>query len=62
MKLGEVIAPLILIIQTCKQYVVLVKQPQAIYLAISETRIRATKLGEVIATSNSDHTNMFGKK
>ena len=59
MKLGEVIAPLILIIQTCKQYVVLVKQPQAIYLAISETRrIRATKLGEVIATSNSDHTNM----
>ena len=32
------------------------KQPQAIHLAISETRrCRVTKLGDVIATSNSDH-------
>ena len=29
------------------------------YLAISETiRYRATKLGDVIATSNPNHTNM----
>ena len=31
------------------------KQPQAIHLAISETRkCSATKLGDMIATSNSD--------
>ena len=34
--------------------VVLVKQPQAIHLAISE-RCRAMNLGEVITTSDSDH-------
>ena len=35
------------------------KQSQAIYLAISESRrSRTAKLGEVIATSNSEHTNM----
>ena len=40
--------------------VVLVKQPQEIHLAISETRrCRVTKLGDVIATSNYDlkHAN-----
>ena len=32
-----------------------VKQPQAIHLAISETRgCRVTKLGDVTATTNSD--------
>ena len=35
------------------------QQPQAIHLAISETTgSRVMKLGEVIATSNSDYTNM----
>ena len=41
--------------------VILVKQQYNLkqHLAISETtRCRATKLGEVIETSNSDHTNM----
>ena len=34
-----------------------VKQPQAIHLAISETRgCRVTKLGDVTATTNSDRT------
>ena len=36
--------------------VVLNKQPQAMHLAISETR--RYRLGDVIATSNSDHTSM----
>ena len=67
MKLGEVIAPLTLIIKTCKQFskqcssckTTINGLRQYTYLAISETRkIRATKLGEVIATSNSDHKNM----
>ena len=35
------------------------KQPQAMHLTISETiRYRATKLGDVIATSNFDHKKM----
>ena len=38
-------------------------QPQAMHLAISETRkCRAKKLGEVIATSLFDHCKQFSKQ